>query len=197
MTKQYDRAYFEHWYRNRQTRVNTPAEVRRKVAMAVASCEYFLRRQLRSALDIGCGEGAWLSHLRAFRPKIAYTGLDSSEYVVGRFGRSRNIHRATFGELPSLRLPSFDLVVCSDVLHYVEEDEIRAGVDEIARICEGVAFLEILTAEDEIIGDLNGLIRRPAGWYRNVMKKAGFTHVGPYTWASPALRGMLAELETP
>jgi SAM-dependent methyltransferase len=197
MTKQYDRAYFERWYRNRQTRVNTPAEVRRKAALAVAMSEYFLRRQLKSVLDVGCGEGAWLGHLRAFRPKIAYAGLDSSEYVVGRFGRSRNIHRATFGELAALRLPPFDLVVCSDVLHYVEEDEIRAGVAELARICEGIAYIEVLTAEDDIIGDLNGLIRRPAAWYRGVMKKAGFAQVGPYTWASPALRGMLAELETP
>jgi len=197
MTKQYDRAYFEHWYGNRQTRINTPAEVRRKVALAVAATEYFLRRPLRTALDIGCGEGAWRGHLRALRPNIAYTGLDPSDYVAQRFGRTRNIRQATFGDLPSLRLPSFDLVVCSDVLHYVPESEIHAGVSAIARLCDGLAFIEVLTAEDDITGDLHGLIRRPARWYRSLFRNAGLIPVGPYCWAGRELREGLAELERP
>ena len=195
MTKQYDRAYFERWYHNRQTRVNTPADVRRKAAFTVAAAEYFLHRPLRTVLDIGCGEGAWRGHLRALRPKLAYTGLDPSEYAARRFGRTRNIRQATFGQLPSLNLPPFDLIVCSDVLHYVPESEIHAGVAEIARICDGIAFIEVLTAEDDITGDLHGLIRRPARWYRSLLRNAGLIPVGPYCWASPGLRGSLAELE--
>ena len=197
MTKQYDRAYFERWYRNRQTRVNTPAEVRRKAAFTVAIAEYVLRRPLRTVLDIGCGEGAWRGHLRALRPRVAYTGLDSSEYVAKRFGRSRNIRQATFGDLPSLGLPAHDLIVCSDVLHYVPESEIHPGVAELARICDGIAFIEVLTAEDDIIGDLHGLIRRPARWYRSLLRNAGLIPVGPYCWAGRGVRDGLAELERP
>ena len=55
-TKRYDRAYFDHWYRGRN-RVSSRDEVRRKVALAVAACEYFIRHPLRSVLDVGCGEG--------------------------------------------------------------------------------------------------------------------------------------------
>ena len=44
MPKQYDKAYFDRWYRGRKTRVSTHAEVRRKVALAVTVTEYFLRR---------------------------------------------------------------------------------------------------------------------------------------------------------
>lgn len=195
MTKQYDRQYFEKWYRNPRTRVSTSAEVRRKVVLAVAAAEYFLRRGLRTVLDVGCGEGSWREHLRELRPRVAYLGLDPSEYVVERFGRARNIRRATFGELPSLGLRGYDLVVCSDVLHYVDEREIRPGVAEIARLTEGVAFLEVLTKEDDIIGDLHGLIRRPAAWYRRLFASAGMTPAGPYCWLSPSLRDVAAELE--
>ena len=192
--KRYDRAYFDKWYRNEQ--VNSPAEVRRTVALAVAAAEYFLQRSLRSVLDIGCGEGAWLPHLRALRPGVRYLGLDSSPYVVQQFGRKRNIRLAAFGDLPSLRLDrTFDLVVCSDVLHYVEEAEIQAGVREIVRLCEGVAYLEVLTEEDEIVGDLEGLISRPASWYRKVFKRAGLVHVGPYTWLGAPMQPIASALE--
>lgn len=195
MAKQYDRAYFEKWYHNHGTRVTAPADVRRKVSMVVSIAEYFLRRPIRTVLDIGCGEGAWLGHLRALRPKIRYAGLDPSDYVVERFGASRNIRRASFGELPSLDLEAHDLVVCSDVLHYVEEREIRNGVAEIVRITEGMAFLEVLTAEDDIVGDLQGFIRRPAAFYRKLFNKAGLTAVGPYCWLPPSMHMFAAELE--
>jgi SAM-dependent methyltransferase len=195
MTKTYDRAYFRRYYHDRRTRVHSHAEVRRKVTMAVSVAEYFLRRQLRTVLDIGCGEGAWLGHLRALRPRVAYSGLDPSDYVVGKFGQSRNIRRAAFGELPSLGLLPYDLVVCSDVLHYVGDAEIRAGIAEIARICEGVAYVEVLTSEDDVIGDLDAFRFRPAAWYRNAFRRAGMKQAGPYCWLSPARVDEAAELE--
>ena len=79
MSKQYDRAYFDRWYRQRGTKVSSHAEVRRKVSLAISMTEYFIRRRVRSVLDVGCGEGAWRAHLRALRPRVHYLGLDSSE----------------------------------------------------------------------------------------------------------------------
>lgn len=196
MPKQYDKAYFDRWYRSRATRVNTHAEVRRKVALAIATTEYFLRRQIRTVLDIGCGEGAWLGHLQAFRPRIDYVGFDSSEYVVKRFGKERNIHLATFGELPGIKLGVYDLVVCSDVLHYVPDAELRAGIPTLADATDGMAFLEVLTREDDIVGDLDDFIRRPSSFYRRAFRNAGLTFVGPYSWLGPAFRESVAELES-
>lgn len=197
MTKRYDRAYFDKWYRNRSTRVHQPGEIRRKAALTIAQAEYFLRRPIRNVLDVGCGEAPWRAHLQEFRPRIAYQGVDASEYVVERYGQERNIRLAAFGELQSLNLPQFDLIVCADVMHYVPNDEIRAGLAEIARLCEGVAFLEVLTAEDEIIGDLDGLIQRPAAFYRKTLSKLGMRQVGPYTWLGEGLSDAIAELEKP
>jgi SAM-dependent methyltransferase len=195
MPKRYDRAYFDKWYRDEQ--VNSPAEVRRKVLFAVAIAEYFLQRNIKSVLDIGCGEGQWLQHLRNIRPRVRYLGLDSSDYVVRQFGPSRNIRRATFGELPSLKLTQkFDLVVCSDVLHYVPDAEIKAGLAEIVRLCDGVAFLEVLTKDDEIVGDLEGLISRPAAWYRKAFERAGLVRIAPYTWLGEPLQPLATSLGT-
>lgn len=194
MTKQYDKAYFDRWYRGR-TRVNTHAEVRRKVALAIATSEYILRRQVRTVLDVGCGEGAWLPHLQAFRPRIQYHGIDPSEYAVRRFGRERNIVQGTFGELPEFDLGVYDLVVCADVLHYVPDEELKPGIRALAEATDGLAYLEVLTKEDDIIGDVHDLIRRPAASYRRLFHNAGLTFVGPYCWAGPAFRDALAELE--
>ena len=194
--KRYDKAYFDKWYRQRGTRVTSHAEVRRKVSLAVATCEYFLRRQLRTVLDVGAGEGAWLAHLRALRPHVRYLGVDPSDYVVERFGVSRNIRKASFGELATIeREGPFDLVVCADALHYIADDELRRGAATIARLAGGIAFLEVLTKEDDISGDLDGLIHRPARWYRDVFTKAGLVAIAPYCWLGPTLKPYASALE--
>lgn len=192
--KRYDRDYFDKWYRSRSHRVHDLAEVRRKVALAVTTAEYFLRRPIESVLDVGCGEGAWFKHLRALRRHAHYTGIEASEYAVERFGSERNIRKGTFGDLRSVR-SEYDLVVCSDVLHYVDERELERGLPELERVTGGLAFIEVLTSEDDIVGDVEGLIRRKASWYRRQFTNAGFTQAGPYCWLPESMLDIAAELE--
>ena len=195
--KRYDRAYFDRWYRGRH-RVNSDAEVRRKVTMAVTIAEYFLRRPLRSVLDVACGEGVWRPHLNTLRPRIRYLGLDPSEYAVAKYGRERNLRQGSFGELASLRLRGpFDLVVCSDAMHYMSEQELRAGLPELVQLTGGLLYLEILTSEDSIVGDLQDFQMRPARWYRKLFEEHDLTHAGPYVWIAPPLLDEMAELERP
>lgn len=189
--KRYDRAYFDKWYR--RVRVHSAGELQRKVAMAVSLCEYFLRRQIRNVLDVGCGEGAWFPHLRALRPRVSYLGFDTSDYAVERFGASRNIRRGSFAELNVDR--RYDLVICSDVMHYLTDAEIRSGLPALVRATGGVAFLEALTDEEDIVGDLEGLIRRPQSWYRRVFTDAGLTECGPYAWLPADVASEAARLE--
>ncbi len=195
MTKEYDREYFDRWYRGRN-RVHTHGEVRRKIMLAVATAEYFLRRPIETVLDVGAGEGAWLTHLRPARRKVSYLGIEPSDYAIEAFGSTRNLRKGSFATLGDLRLKGpYDLVVCSDVLHYLTQREISQGIGELARLTGGVAYLEVLTEEDNIVGDLHGLNRRPAAWYRRRFERAGFRWVGPYLWISPSLRDEVSGLE--
>src|SRR6266545_4866194 len=148
MAKKYDHAYFDRWYRGR-IRIGPEPEVRRKVTLAVAATEYFLRRTIQNVLDIGCGEAPWFTHLQVLRPKVRYAGYDPSDYIVQHFGESRNVRHGSFGELASLNIrEKFDLVVCADVLHYLHDDEIRRGLPALVRLIRGAAFQEVLTYED-------------------------------------------------
>jgi SAM-dependent methyltransferase len=196
VTKTYDRAYFDKWYRHPQHSVASPAELRRKVALAVALAEYYLGRPIRNVLDVGCGEAPWRAHLRALRPEASYRGLDASEYVVARYGRSRNIGLARFGQLEHLRFDQrFDLIVCSDVLHYLKPAEIRAGLLGVADMLEGVAFLEAFTRQDDPAGDLQGFISRNAAWYLREFRAAGLLPCGSHAYLGPRLLRKVAALE--
>jgi hypothetical protein len=115
-------------------------------------------------------------------------------YAIEKFGRERNITMGTLGDLRSMK-GAFDLVVCSDVLHYVGERELKQGLSHLERLTEGVAFIEVLTSEDEIVGDVEGLIRRPTAWYREMLTDAGFIQAGPYCWLPRQLHDTAAELE--
>jgi SAM-dependent methyltransferase len=196
MPKQYDRRYYEKWYRSEKHRVGSSAQLARKVAMVVHLAEYYLARPLRSVLDVGCGEGLWRAPLLKLRPRLAYRGLDSSEYVVERYGRSRNIGLATFGQLGELRFDTrFDLIVCSDVLHYVPASEFRRGLNGIAESLEGLAFLEVFTSRDGATGDVEGFIGRTPAWYRARFVEAGLLPCGSHSYLSPRLMRMVAALE--
>ena len=132
------------------------------------------------------------------RPKLSYLGVDSSEYAIERFGARRNLQYLPFADLNSLALSqAVDLLVCSDVMHYLGDAELKAGLAEFARLCDGAAFLEVFTASDEIIGDLQGLHRRPAAWYRREFDKAGFVPAAPHTYLAVHLAATATALELP
>lgn len=197
-TKTYDRAYFDRWYRSSQ-RVVTPQIVRRKAHLALSAAEYLLGREVRTVLDVGCGEGQWRGVLRRMRPGLRWTGVDSSAYVVQRYGARRGIRQCDFGALGSLRLRGpFDLIVCSDVLHYIGTAELRAGLPALASLLRGVAWLEAFTVDDEIGGDRVGWhMRRPAQ-YSRLFGEAGLVPAGlncwvPADWAG----GRLGSMERP
>ncbi|HEY8134059.1 MAG TPA: class I SAM-dependent methyltransferase [Thermoanaerobaculia bacterium] len=197
MTKKYDRAYFDRWYRGR-LRIGSEPEVRRKVMMAVTLTEYFLRRAVRNVIDIGCGEAPWFVHLSELRPGTRYVGYDPSDYIVERFGAARNVRRGSLEELASLNIRErFDLVVCADVLHYLHDDEILRGFPTLVRLIRGAAFIEVLTREDQVLGDTLGLIRRPSAWYGQLFRNSGLTQAGPYLWLSSKLASDAAALERP
>lgn len=196
MPKLYDRAYFDRWYRHPALRVTGRQVLERKVRLAVATAEYYLGRPIRSVLDVGCGEGAWRAPLLRLRPALQYRGIDPSAYAVARHGARRNLQQVRFGQLEHLRFgPPVDLLVCSDVMHYVPTRELRRGLSGFRELCQGMAFLETFSREDDPDGDREGFIARRAGWYRRAFADAGFLACGSHCWLSPALADEAAALE--
>ncbi len=195
-TKLYGRDYFDRWYRSSEHRVGSSAALTRKVALAVATAEYYLGRPVKTVLDIGCGEAPWRAALLRLRPKLSYRGLDSSEYVVSRYGRSRNIGLARFGDLEHLRFDqSVDLLICSDVLHYVRDAELRRGLSGFAELSHGLAFIEAFSSDDAPGGDTTGFIPRTAARYRREFRRAGLIACGSHCYLSPASNASVALLE--
>lgn len=193
-SKTYDKNYFERWYRGKFAQDNQVLV--RKVALAVAITEHHLARPIRTVLDIGCGEAPWRKHLLKLRPKVHYQGVDSSEYVVQRYGKSRNIVLATFGQMQQLRIgPPADLLICADVLHYVASSELKRGLQGFPELCAGVAYIDVYCKEDNIEGDLKGFIARTAKQYRTLFTQVGFVALGSHCYLSPLCDSPISALE--
>jgi SAM-dependent methyltransferase len=164
--------------------------------MVVAITEYFLGRKLRSVLDVGAGEGAWGVELRRLRPGAHYVGVDSSEYVVKRLGRQRNIVRGSFETLSSLELDGdFDLIVCADMLQYVPTPALRRGIRHLVQRLTGVAYLEAFTQADEMEGDLEGWYPRTRSQYLRIFADAGLAGCGMHCYLPAELAERAVELE--
>jgi SAM-dependent methyltransferase len=196
VSKRYDQSYFDRWYRDPRHRVNTPAGVRRKVRLTLGIAEALLERPVRSVLDVGCGEAPWRSHFLDERPKVEYLGVDSSEYVVERFGRSRGIRAGTFGTLGQIGITTkFDLIVCCDVLQYVRTEELRPGLAAVSGLLDGVAYLEAFTDADELEGDKRHWHHRTPAFYRQAFRAAGLSAVGMHCYVGAQLVGSTLALE--
>lgn len=191
--KLYDRAYFDKWYRHPHHAVASRSELERKIALAVATAEYYLGRRIVNVLDVACGEGVWRAPLKRLRPRVEYLGLDSSEYAIARYGRSRNLRLAKFGDLEHQRFErDFDLILCSDALHYVRTPELRRGLRGLVEMLDGVAFLELFAREDDPDGDRDGYIPRPARWYLREFRAAGLVPCGTNCYLGPRLKDCTA-----
>jgi SAM-dependent methyltransferase len=195
--KVYDRAYFRRWYHDPRTRISSVRVLERKVHLAVSAAEYLLGRRIRSVLDVGCGEATWYDVLKEMRRPLAYTGVDSSAYVVRARRADRRVRLGSFGELRTLRLArGFDLIVCADVLQYVPTRELARGLREMGRLLGGVAYIEAFTRDDDMEGDMDGWHFRSAAEYRRLFRGAGLTRCGLNCFVDRTKIKTLNELET-
>lgn len=193
--KSYDEAYFTRWYRGRRAAVSDEL-IGQRARLALAAAEYVLGREARTVLDVGCGEARWRVPLRRARPGISYLGVDGSEYAVRRYGRRRNIRLGTLGGVGRLGLHGpFDLIVCSDVLQYLETTELRRGLRALRRLSRGVLWLDTYTTTDEFIGDRDGWQPRSERTYRRIFAEAGLVSCGLNCWVPRRLEGRLSALE--
>ena len=194
MAKQYDRTYFDRWYRREG--FGSRATLDRKVRYGLANAEYLLQRPVRSVLDVGCGEGSWQVALAHLRPSARYIGIDPSSYAVERYGSRRNLRRGGMGNLGELGLRgAFDLIVCVDVIPYVPNTDAKRGLRSMVDLLGGVALIELFTSADDFEGDVDAYRRRSPSTYRAWFREAGLERIGPNLFAGAGLLDQLTTFE--
>jgi 2-polyprenyl-3-methyl-5-hydroxy-6-metoxy-1,4-benzoquinol methylase len=166
----FDAEFYRRHYLNRRTRVVTRTEMARRVDLIAAFVRHGQLR-VRTILDVGCGLGLMHRPLQRCFPAARYTGLEASEYLCRRYGWERG-SAATFD--PGR---TFDLVICYDVLQYLDARQAAAAVRNLGRLCAGVLHFGVLTREDwDLYCDRSTTDRnvhmRPGNWYRRRLAPA-------------------------
>ncbi len=174
MRSTFDKAYYDRYYRNPRTRVFTPAVARRQAAF-IANYLKHLEIPITNILDIGCGVGTVLRALGKEYPRARTLGVELSGYLCRRYGWEE-------GSVVDYRSEvSHDLVVCNDVLGYLDDKACVKALANLTELSSNVLFLGILTREDYEICDQNRTDpkqwMRPAAWYRRRVSKR-FVNVG-------------------
>ena len=137
----FGKQFYDRYYRNRRTRVVTRAEMTRRAEFIAA----FVRHgelPVRRILDAGCGLGLMRAPLLRSLPGARYTGLEASPYLCERYGWEQGSLATWTHSRP------FDLVVCYDVLQYLDTRDAAAAIRRLGGLCGGVLHFGALTLED-------------------------------------------------
>jgi SAM-dependent methyltransferase len=163
MRSSFDQAYYDRFYRNPRTRAVTPAAAGRQAGFIAAYLRY-LDIPVTRILDIGCGTGTTLRALARAFPAARVHGVEFSDYLCSRYGWEPGSVVDYRSDLP------WDLVVCNDVLAYLDARACSRALANLANLTRAAVFLGILTADDEGQYDRARTDaeqhRRPVAWYR-------------------------------
>jgi len=113
-------------------------------------------------------------------PRARYTGLEVSPYLCRRYGWIE-------GSIDRFRdAQPFDLVICYDVVPYLDALRGARALANLGRLCRGLLYFAALTREDwrEICDRRRtdrGMYLRPAAWYRHRLRRH-FVELGVGFW---------------
>ncbi|MFT3906873.1 MAG: class I SAM-dependent methyltransferase [Steroidobacteraceae bacterium] len=189
----FDQKYYQRFYLNPRTAVTSRAEMRARARLIVGAVDY-VGLPVRNILDAGCGIGMLRAPLLRAWPRASYTGVEYSEYLCQRYGWKQ-------GSVATLRMRErFELVICYDVLQYLDVSAARQAIANLARLCRGALYFGVLTSEDwehncdqsrtDAIDKL-----RSAAWYRRELKR-WFRPLGMGLWLHRDLDLPMWELDT-
>jgi SAM-dependent methyltransferase len=186
--------YFRKFYLNPATRVVTAAEMSNRASVIAAVLRH-MQIPVRSILDAGCGIGLLRKPFAKLIPRARYTGLENSDYLCSRFDWTKG-SVADFAP----RRP-FDLVVCYDVLQYLDDGQAARAVQNLSRLSRAAIYVSALTVEDwrencdRSLTDRDVHLR-PGLWYRRRLQRA-FRYVGFGVWVRKDVTAILWDLEKP
>ena len=188
----FDAKYYQRYYFDRRTAVASRAEMRAR-ARLIAAMTAHAGLPVRRILEAGCGTGLLRGALRRLLPRAQYVGLETSAYLCRRYGWQ-------LGRIEEFRTRApFDLVICYDVLQYLDAAAAQGALRNFGRLCRGVLYFSALTRHDlkhnadpeRTDADVH---LRSAHWYRSRLKPQ-FREAGLGFWLRRGAPLTLWELE--
>ena len=188
----FGREYYQRYYFDPRTAVASRSEMQAR-ARLIAAFVAHAGLPVRSILEVGCGTGMLGTALRRLLPRARYVGLESSDYLCRRYGW---LH----GRIEDYRARApFDLLICYDVLQYLEAAAARRALANFGRLCRGVLYFTALTRYDyqqncdQARTDADVHLRG-ARWYRTRLARQ-FREAGLGFWLRRGAPLTLWELE--
>lgn len=171
----FDAAYYRRFYLRAATRAMSQPETERRAAV-VASLVAQHEIPVKRILDMGCGLGWFKRPLLSVFPKASYTGVEYSEYLSKEYGWQQGSVVDYQGR------GQFDLIVCCDVLQYLDDRAATQAINNLARLCRGALYLHVPTSDDwRRVMDPSGtdvnVHVRAGSWYQQRLRKH-FKHIG-------------------
>jgi len=191
--ERFNKAYYDRFYRNPATRSAGDRDAQRQADFIAAYLRY-QRVAVHSVADIGCGLGRLLRALGEAFPRARTLGVDPSLYLSEEYGWR-------CAALPGWTPPRpVDLVVCNDVLPYLDDDDAAEAIAKLAAATRKALFFGALTAEDLALCDLGrtdtDVHLRQAAWYRRRLGRH-FQGVGGGLWLKKPVHAVLWTLDRP
>jgi len=189
----FGREYYQRYYFDPRTAVASRRETEAR-ARLIAALTAHAALPVRRILEAGCGTGQLRAALRRLLPQAHYVALESSAYLCRRYGW---LH----GRIEEYRARTpFDLVICYDVLQYLEDAAARRALANFGRLCRGVLYFTALTRYDfahncdrsRTDADVQ---LRSAAWYRTRLTRQ-FREAGLGFWVRRGAPLTLWELES-
>jgi SAM-dependent methyltransferase len=188
----FGRDYYRRYYFDPRTAVASAHESRARARLIAAFVDYH-GLPVRSILDAGCGIGRLRAPLLQHFRDAEYVGLELSEYLCRRYGWEQ-------GRIEDYRAAAaFDLIVCYDVLQYLDDRAAARALANLARLARGFLYFSALTEMDSNENcdrrrtDLDVHNRR-GEWYRARLRR-GFLQIGAGFWVRRGAPFTIWELE--
>ena len=107
--------------------------------------------------------GTLLHEFGKHYPAAECAGVEISPYLCETYGWKQ-------GSVLDYQDAPFDLLVCSDVLGYLNQKDCARAINNLAHLCDGALYLSVITAEDAEICDPERTDMtqnaRPFAWYQ-------------------------------
>jgi len=171
----FDDGYYERFYLGTAARARVASHASRTADLIYGAARFYQFR-IRRIVDLGAGTGLLLRALARRFPAARLIGVELSAWAARKYGWIQ-------GSLLDFEdAAGFDLVVCNDVLQYLDDREAGLAISRIASLCRGIAYVTAVTDRDieEVwdreYSDPRGHFR-PASFYRRRLARR-FVDVG-------------------